>query len=65
MYVGKFFQYPLDVLCPHVVGTSFSQHSKTQETPLPVIGVVTLKAFLNSGHLKHKTQHKLNAIKTL
>ena len=51
-----YFSAQLDVLGAYVVGTSFSQHSKTHETSLPLIGVFTGKAGLSQGHLKHKTQ---------
>lgn len=47
----------LDVLGAYVVSTSFSQHSKTHETSLPLIGVFTGKAGLSEGHLKHTNQH--------
>lgn len=43
------------LLRPYVVCTSFSQHSKTHDTSLPLIGVFTGKAGMNEGHLKHKT----------
>lgn len=55
-----FFSMSVNILGAYVVSTSFSQHCKTHETPLPLIGVFTGKACLSERHLKQTHRNTLS-----